>query len=372
MGNFKLVCPCLLGVEGLVAEELRRMDAENVEPQNGRVFFEGSQELIARANLSSRYSERVLILMGNFRALSFEELFQSVKALPWEQFIGKQDRFPVKGRSLDSKLASVPDCQSIIKKAIVERLKRHYRIPWFEETGRLYQIQFLILKDTVSVMIDTTGAGLHKRGYRANSTQAPIKETLAAAMVHLSRVRSDAYFLDPFCGSGTILIEAALYAFHIAPGLHRKFISESWSGLSPSVWRKERERAVDLIKRDADFIGVGYDIDPQALELTLANAKKAGVGSKIRVEKRGISEFQLDKEYGCVICNPPYGERLLDVRQAEDLYRIMGKVFERRHGWSYGIISPDDLFETCFGRKADKRRKLYNGMLKCQYYQYFK
>lgn len=368
---FQLVCPCLLGVEGLVADDLRSMGAQNVEPQNGRVVFEGNPEMLARANLCSRYAERVLVQLGSFRAVTFEQLFQGVKALPWEAWIGKADRFPVKGRSLSSKLSSVPDCQAIIKKAIVERLKLKYKVPWFEETGSLYQIQFLLMKDQVSVMIDTSGAGLHKRGYRANSTEAPIKETLAAAMANLSRVRRDGHFIDPFCGSGTLLIEAALYAMNIAPGLQRRFAAEEWA-FEAGVWQRERERAQDLVRRDSKFEAFGYDIDGAAVALTLDNAKKAGVIAHVHAEKRDISAFAPDADFGCVVCNPPYGERLLDIRQAEELYRKMGEVFVQKHGWNYSIISPDEQFEECFGRKADKRRKLYNGMIKCQLYMYFK
>jgi len=372
MEEFKLVCPCLLGIEGLVADELKFMDAKNVEPQNGRVVFDGSEEMIARANIGSRYGERILVQMGNFHALSFEELFQGVKALPWERWIGKNDVFPVKGRSLNSKLSSIPDCQSIIKKAVVERLKQKYNVNWFEETGTLYQIQFLIMKDNVSIMIDTSGAGLHKRGYRANSTEAPIKETLAAAMAYLARVRRDANFIDPFCGSGTVLIEAAMYALNIAPGMQRHFSAEHWANLDQGVWLREKKRAQDLIRRDSTFTAQGYDIDGAAISLTLENARKAGVIANIHAEKRDISDFISEGEYGCVICNPPYGERLLDIHQAEDIYRTMGNVFEQKHGWSYSIISPDETFEDCYGRKADRRRKLYNGMIKCQLYMYFK
>jgi putative N6-adenine-specific DNA methylase len=372
MSAYKLVIPCLMGVEGLVGNELRDMGAEHVEPQNGRVLFDGNMEMIARANLWSRYGERVLIQLAEFKALSFEELFQGVKAIPWENWIGKKEAFPVKGRSLSSKLASVPDCQSIVKKAVVERLKMKYGQSWFEETGSVHQIQFLILKDRVSILLDTSGAGLHKRGYRANSTEAPIKETLAAAMVYLSRVRRDANFLDPFCGSGTILIEAALYAMHMAPGLQRRFAAERWGVSDDAIWRRERQRAQDLVDRSVTFQGRGYDIDGQAVELALENARKAGVGSRIHVEKRDISLFRPTEDFGCVICNPPYGERLLDLKAAQELYRTMGKVFERKHGWNYTIISPDETFEECFGRKADRRRKLYNGMMKCQVYMYFK
>ncbi len=372
MSDLRMVCPCLLGVEGLVAEELRTMEARDVEPQNGRVLFCGDETILARANLNSRYSERVQILMGSFRAVTFEELFQGIKKIPWENWIGKQDRFPVKGSSLNSKLFSVPDCQSIVKKAIVERLRQRYRVPWFEETGALYQVQFLIMKDQVSVMLDTSGAGLHKRGYRANSMAAPIKETLAAAIVQLSRVRPDAHFVDPFCGSGTILIEAATYAMNIAPGLQRRFTAESWPSVPREIWMREKERAQSLIRRDAKFEGFGYDIDGAAIDLTIENARKAGVIARIHAEKRPVSEFRPDAQYGVVVCNPPYGERLLDTREAEKIYEEMGRVFVPQRGWNYTVISPDETFEEHFGRRADKRRKLYNGMLKCQVYQYFK
>lgn len=372
MEDLKLVCPCLLGIEGLVADELRRMDAKDVEAQNGRVVFGGGEELLARANLWSRFGERVMILMGEFEARSFEELFQGVKALPWERWIGKEDAFPVKGTSLSSQLASVPDCQSIIKKAVVERLKQKYSLAWFEETGPRIQLRFLIFKDKVSVMIDTSGEGLHKRGYRANSAQAPIKETLAAAMTELSRVRRDANLIDPFCGSGTILIEGALRALNIAPGIGRRFAAEEFSALGPQVWRRERERARELEKRDVPFTAFGYDSDPAAAALTLDNARKAGVGDRVRAQARDISAFRAEGDAGFVICNPPYGERLLDLKQAQELYRTMGRVFAPKPRWSYSVISPDDSFEQCFGRRADRRRKLYNGMIRCQYYMYFK
>lgn len=254
----------------------------------------------------------------------------------------------------------------------MERLKGKYHLNWFEETGTLHQIQFLIMKDHVSVMLDTSGAGLHKRGYRANSTEAPIKETLAAAMAYLSRVRRDGIVIDPFCGSGTILVESALYAKNIAPGLQRSFTAERWKNIPSAVWQQERARARDLVRRDASFAGYGYDIDGAAVNLTLENARKAGVISCIHAEKRDVADFQPLGERGDVICNPPYGERLLDIRAAEELYRTMGKVFTPKKKWSYNIISPDETFEECYGRKADRRRKLYNGMIKCQFYMYYK
>lgn len=372
MNNYKFVAPCLMGIEGILSNELRFMGAENVKADNGRVFFEGDSSILARTNIRSRYAERILLLLGSFTALSFEELFQRVKNIPWENFIEKDSQFPVKGNCLSSSLHSVPDCQSIIKKAVVERLRKSYQIDWFEETGALCQIQFLILKNNVSIMLDTSGAPLHKRGYRANSNSAPIKETLAAALVDLSRVRSNHIVIDPCCGSGTILIEAAQKALNIAPNLHRKFISEQWNFIPESVWKEERERARECIKTDVNFQGYGYDIDENALIIAEENAVKAGVSQYITFEQRDIVDFDESLSRATVICNPPYGERLLDIKSAENIYRIMGDKFTPHQGWSYTIISPDDDFEKCFGRTADKRRKLYNGMIKCQVYMYFK
>lgn len=370
--QMKFSVPCLLGLEGLIADELRRMDAQNVAAQNGRVDFEGDETVLARANICSRYAERILIRMGSFRAETFEELFQGVKKIPWEMFIGEKDAFPVKGYSLDSKLFSVSDCQAIIKKAVVERLKAKYNLNWFEETGTVYQIQFSIMKDTVTLFIDSTGAGLHKRGYRPVANAAPIKETLAAAMAELARVRHYHTLYDPMCGSGTILIEGAMKALNIAPGIHRTFACEKFPMIDAEIWRQERARAGDLVIRDADFKAFGSDVDFNALQIAQENARRAGVAMKIDFSKRDIKDFKRRSEKGTVICNPPYGERMLDIKNAEDIYRTMGKIFTPEHGWAYYIITPDEEFETVFGRKADKRRKLYNGMIKCQLYMYFK
>ena len=370
--NMTFCAPCLLGVEGLVAEELRDMGCENVRAENGRVLFEGDYATLVRANLNSRYSERILILLKSFRATTFEQLFEGVKSIPWENFLHQEDEFPVSGSSLSSKLYSVPDCQAIIKKAVVERLKTKYHVSWFQETGPLHRIRFRLLKDEASVMLDTSGEGLHKRGYRRNSAEAPIKETLAACLVKLARVRPDGNFIDPFCGSGTLLIEAAMLAMNMAPGANRAFQAERWLDAQPKVWQAERERAVSLAKTDVAFRAVGYDIDPAAVSLSLENAKKAGVIAHVRAEVRDVRQFSEEGPFGCVVCNPPYGERLLDLREAEKLYKVMGERVERRKGWSYSVITPDEEFENMFGRKADKRRKLYNGMIKCQYYQYFK
>lgn len=366
------VAPCLLGVEGLAADELRELGAGEVRAENGRVLFSGGPEMLARANICCRYPERIGILLGEFPAVSFEELFQGVRALPWEDFLGKADAFPVTGSTLSSQLHSVPDCQSIIKKAVVERLKAKYKLGWFPEEGPVHRVRFRILKDRVSMSIDTSGAGLHKRGYRPASNAAPMKETLAAALVKLMRLRPDGTFFDPFCGSGTLVIEAASLAMGIAPGVGRGFAAEGWDGADAGVWSRERERARDLERRDSGFHGTGYDIDPAAVDLTLENARRAGVAGAVRAEVRDIRGFREDGPYGCVCCNPPYGQRLLDQESAKELARVMGRAFVPRRGWSYGVITPEEDFEGLFGRPADKRRKLYNGMIRCQFYHYFK
>ncbi len=370
--DIKFSAPCLLGLEGLVADELRQMEAINVEARNGRVDFEGNENILARANICSRYSERILIRLAEFPATSFEELFQGVKSIAWEDWIGRKDAFPVKGYSLNSKLHSVSDCQSIIKKAVVERLKDRYGISWFEESGPVYQIQFSIMKDTVTVFIDTSGAGLHKRGYRPVANAAPIKETLAAAMAELARVRHYHTLYDPMCGSGTIVIEGAMKAMNIAPGLRRSFAAERFDSLPENCWMQERSRAADLILHGTEFKAYASDIDSRSLETANENARRAGVNMKIDFSKRDIRDFTKKSEKGTVISNPPYGERMGDIKEAEELYRIMGQKFQAERGWAYYVISPDEDFERFFGRKADKRRKLYNGMIKCQLYMYYK
>lgn len=371
MSKYNLVAPCIFGVEGILAAELRRMDAENVEAENGRVLFSGDESMIARANINSRFAERILINVGSFTATTFTQLFDGVKALPLEKYIASDDEFPVKGWSINSELHSIPDCQSIIKKAAVERLKSVYKIDWFEETAAKVQIQFSILKNDVTIMIDTTGFGLHKRGYRENSTEAPIKETLAAAMCDIARIFPDTTIYDPFCGSGTILIEAALMAKKMAPGLKNFFAAERFGFIDASVWQAERARARDAILTDIDFHAYGFDIDPAAVKLTMENAKKAGVDKYITVKQQDISDFKMQDGKAIVITNPPYGERLLDIQGAEQLYKIMGKVFEGENK-RFFIISPHDEFELFYGKKSDKRRKLYNGMIKCQLFMYMK
>jgi len=370
--NMNFVIPCLLGLESLIANELKQLEAENVRAENGRVLFSGDENILARVNINSRFAERVQILVSEFEARSFEELFQGTKAAPWEDWIGQLDAFPVKGYSINSTLFSVSDCQSIIKKAIVERLKLKYKIPWFEETGPIHQVQFSIMKDKVSLLLDTSGPGLHKRGYRPVSNLAPIKETIAASLCDLSRLRPYHTLYDPMCGSGTILVEGAMMAMNIAPGVNRNFSAERWEIIPQKVWTQERERARSLVNRDVDFYGYGSDIDANAIEIAKENAKRAGVEDKLNFEVCDLKDFSPKTDRGTLICNPPYGERLLDIEEARKLYKIMGQKFPRQRGWSYTVISPSEEFEADFGRKADKRRKLYNGMIKCQVYMYYK
>ncbi len=370
--NINFVIPCLLGMESLIAGELKELGAENVAAENGRVLFSGDENILARVNICSRFAERVQILVGSFEARSFEELFQGAKALAWEEWIGSLDAFPVKGYSINSTLFSTRDCQAIIKKAVVERLKSKYKIEWFEETGPVHQIQFSIMKDKVSMLIDTSGMGLHKRGYRLDANGAPIKETLAAALCSLSHLRPYHKLYDPMCGSGTILVEGAMMAANMAPGINRSFSAERFGVINRAVWAEERERAKSLVRPIDDFMAYGSDIDPKAIEIAKINAERAGVGSKIQLKVADVSSFRPETEKGTLICNPPYGERLLDLAECEKIYKAMGKAFEQKRGWSYSIISPDEEFEKAFGRKADKRRKLYNGMIKCQLFMYYK
>ena len=372
MQKFKMVAPTIFGVEGILADELKRLGAENIQSENGRVFFEGDINMLAKANIWLRTAERVLIVVGRFHATSFEELFNNVYALNFEDYIGVKDAFPVTGYSISSALHSIPDCQAIIKKAIVKKLSKKYNVSWFEETGPLHKVRFSIQKNDVTVCIDTSGEGLHKRGYRANSLEAPIKETLAAAMCYTARIYPDTKLYDPFCGSGTILIEAALMAKNIAPGIRRFFAAERFSEDFAKAFSEERKSALDKIQKDVEFRAMGSDIDENAVKLTMENAKKAGVSDVVSAKISDVSNFSLPDERMLLITNPPYGERLLDIKNAEKLYKVMGEKMQKGLGKKYFIISPNDDFEEFFGRPADKRRKLYNGMIKCQLYMYFK
>lgn len=368
--EYTYIAPCLFGLESILSGELKRLDAGNVRASDGKVEFTGDLSMLARANLNLRTAERVLIKLGEFDAHTFTELFDGVRALPFEEFIGRQDAFPVKGYSIHSALHSIPDCQKIIKKAAVERLKETYGINWFEETGPVHQIQFSILKDRATILLNTSGAGLHKRGYRKNANEAPIKETLAAGMLDLAFVKKDTQLYDPFCGSGTILIEAALRALNLPAGINRTFAAEKWDALPGSIWKEERARGLDLIRKDAHFCAFGSDIDRNAVELALDNAHKAGVAERVRIRIRDVKDFKVPETPATVVTNPPYGERLLDIEQARAIEEMMGRVF-RRGTTGYYIISPDEEFETHFGRKANKKRKLYNGMLRCNFYMYY-
>lgn len=371
MTNIRIVCPCHFGLESTLKFEVTKIGGHDISVSDGRVAFSGDFGTLVRANLWLSTAERVLVQLAEFDAHSFEELFQGTKSAPFEDFIGAEDRFPVKGYSLNSDLHSVPDCQSIIKKAAVERLKGKYGISYFEETGALYQIRFSILKNHVTIFLDSTGEGLHKRGYRRNSNAAPIKETLAAGIVDLAHIRGDSIVCDPFCGSGTILIEAAYKALNIAPGLKRRFAADNWAIIPSGLWESERKDALDAIKKDTDFFAYGYDIDAECVALTQENCRKAGIQKRVTVKQADIKDYE-NLPNTVTVCNPPYGERLLELREAEKLYSIMGQRFGADRERPCFVISPHEEFEKLFGKTAHKRRKLYNGMLKCQLYMYFK
>ena len=368
--EFTLVAPCFFGTESTLSFEVRRLGAQNVQVTDGRVAFSGGPEMIAAANLNLRTAERVLLLLKTFPASTFDELFDGVNAIPWEELIPADAQFPVKGSSLSSQLSSVPACQSIVKKAVVKRLQAGHKTVTLPETGALYKIRFAIRKNVVEVMLDTSGDGLHKRGYRRNATLAPIKETLAAAIADVGRVRRDSLVQDPFCGSGTLVIEAAQKALNIAPGLRRRFAAEQFDFVPAAVWREQRQKALDETKLDAAFEGVGYDIDPAAVALANANAKLAGVGERCRFEVADVKDFTAAQN-AIVLTNPPYGERLGDAAEAAGLARTLGQVWQRHPGQGLYAITADAEFETHFGKKAARRRKIYNGMIPCQLYMYF-
>lgn len=370
--KLEFCCPTLFGLEGIVADELRfEGKLDNVRAENGRVFFAGDARTLAWANLNLRCAERVLVRLGTFPATSFDMLFEGVRALPWEDFIPVNGAFPVKGHSLNSALHSIPDCQKIIKRAVVQRLSEKYKVNWFEETGARCQIQFAIMNDRAELYLDTSGAGLHKRGYRANANAAPLRETLAAAMVKLARWRGRDAFLDPFCGSGTLPIEAALIAMRRAPGMVRSFDAERWDWVGAPIWKAVREEAVARVLPDADFTIQGSDIDPENVRLAVDNARKAGVLHTVRFDQADATRLDYTGREGVLFANPPYGERMLDIQSAERLYTAFGNATSGTALRQY-IISSDAAFERFYGRKADKRRKLYNGMIKCDLYMYFK
>ena len=371
MNEFKLCVPCLLGLEGPISDELRRMKMQDIHNENGRVYFAGGAQEIARANINLRIGERVLLELGRFKAETFDELFERTKALPWEQLIPRDAAFPVKGYSLNSKLFSVSDCQKIIKKAVVERMKASYGVGWLEETGDRYQIQFSIVRDIAEIFIDTTGDPLYKRGYKQQSNIATIRETLAASMVKLARYRGRETFIDPFCGSGTIAIEAAMTSLGIMPGARRSFDAELWGFYDNRVFARLKEEYIAKERREQLPI-FAYDIDPECVAITEANARRAGVEGCIRVAVGDALKLDYPSERAVMITNPPYGQRMMDVEQARRIYTALGHRTVGNNGLKKYIITSDAEFERFYGRRADKKRKLYNGMIKCDLYMYFK
>lgn len=369
MANFEFSVPTLFGLEGLAGDELRRLDMENVRVENGRVLFSGDERALAKANVRLRTGERVLIVLADFKATTFEQLFQGVMATPLENFIPKDGQFPVKGHCLNSQLMSVPDCQAIIKKAASKRLGEKYGMSWLPETGTKYQLQFSIMNDRVQLYLDTSGPGLHKRGYRAHGNDAPLRETLAAAMVMLTRYRGREFVWDPFCGSGTIPIEAAFIAKNKAPGMYRRFSAEAYAWMPPEVWGDVRTEA-----KDKEFKGnykiLGSDNDPKCVSLAMANARKAQVDNLIEFRDGDATRMDLPAQSGILICNPPYGQRMMEQQSAQRLYRALGAHLKNANEWKKYIITSEPEFEHYFGRRADKKRKLYNGMIKCDYYMY--
>lgn len=366
------VAPCRFGLEKTLSFELKRLGTENVRAEDGRVFFSGDAATCARANVFCSTAERICVLLGQFRAETFDELFEGIKKLPLSDFIGRNDQFPNKGSSLKSKLTSIPAIQKIVKKAMAVNLGVAYGVNTLPEKGALCQIRFSLMKNEFTLMLDTSGDGLHKRGYRAESNAAPIRETLAACIADIARVRENDLVVDPFCGSGTLLIESAYKALNIAPGMNRRFAGEHMKFLPKEAWEAARKEARENIKTDANFKALGFDSDPECVRLTNENAKKAGVEKYVRAELRDISDFKRPERPAKIITNPPYGERMLEVEQARELYAVMGKRLLPLGGNQLYVITPDEEFENIFGAKADKNRKLYNGMLMCRLYSYYK
>lgn len=370
MEQFEIIIPTLFGLEAFVGRELKALGYTPSKVEDGRVTFSGDMRAVALANLWIRCGERVLIKLAEFEAVTFDELFEKTKTVLWGEWIPKDAAFPVKGYCLKSKLASTRDCQAIIKKSIAGVLSAKYGTDWLEETGPLYQIQFSILKDRVTLMLDTSGDGLHKRGYRRASNAAPLKETIAAAMIQLSHWKYEYPLADPFCGSGTIPIEAAMLKQNIAPGLTRPFSSEKFVQFPAGLWQQCRIEAKSA-QKNVPLEIYASDIDSTVLDVARTNAEIAGVGGHIRFSRQDAKTLHISVPYGTLICNPPYGERLSDIQSCETLYRHIGKAFSSLDQWSYYIITSHTQFEALFGQKANKKRKLYNGMIQCNIYQYF-
>lgn len=372
MNKYILTAPCGFGLEAVVKREIMDLGFEIESVDDGKVSFYGDEKAIAKANINLRTCERILIEVAKFDAYTFDELFEKTKSIKWSKYISIDGQFPVKkASSVKSTLFSPSDIQSIVKKAIVESLKKDYKVDWFEETKEEYPIRVFIKKDQVAIYIDTSGESLHKRGYREIASQAPISETLAAAIVKLTPWRAQRPLIDPFCGSGTILIEACMNELKIAPGKNRSFISEEFSFISKDVWIEERQNAISNEIKDIEFLVEGYDIDDDVLSIARENAKIAGVEKYIHFQKRDVRNLTSSKQYGFIITNPPYGERLEDRKTVANLYSDLKEPFSKLDTWSFFIITSFEEFEQYFGRKASKKRKLYNGMLKTDLYQYF-
>ena len=368
--EYTLIATATFGLEKVVADELRELGYDDLTIENGKVTFQGSEMDIVTCNMWLRTADRVLIKMAEFKAESFEELFQGTLKVEWGDIIPETGFMHVVGKSVKSKLFSVPDCQSITKKAVVESMKRKYNKEVFPEDGATYKIEVAILKDIVTLTLDTTGPGLHKRGYREFAGEAPLKETLAAALVLLSKWEPSRILADPFCGSGTIAIEAAMIGKNIAPGINRSFVSEGWDIIPKKLWEDMRKYARNSIN-DKEFRILASDINGRVLKTARDNAQKAGVADYIAFQRMDMKEFRNKKRYGFIITNPPYGERMGNAKEIENLYKDMGEVFQQLKDWSYFVITSYEDFEKCFGEKSDKNRKLYNGRIKCYYYQYF-
>ena len=372
MKMYQLVAPCHFGLEAVLKREIYDLGYEITQVEDGRVTFEGDAEAICRANVFLRTAERVLLLVGRFRATTFDELFEGVKALPWEEYLPKDAKFWVKkASSIKSKLFSSSDIQSIVKKAVVERLKREYEVEWFPEDGAAYPIRVFLLKDEVMVTLDTSGESLHKRGYRTMTSKAPLTETLAAALLMLTPWKADRIFVDPFCGSGTFPIEAAMMAANIAPGMHREFIAEQWTNLiDRKLWYETVEEAEEMVDTSVSVDIQGYDIDGEVVKAARENAKRAGVADMIHFQERPVSELRHPKKFGFIVTNPPYGERLEDKKDLPELYTQIGEAYRNLDSWSMYMITSYEDTEKYIGRKADKNRKIYNGMLKTYFYQF--
>lgn len=372
MKKMELIAPCHFGLEAVLKREILDLGYEISEVEDGRVAFYGDADAICRANIFLRTAERILLKVGSFRAVTFEELFDKTKELPWEDYIPQNGKFWVaKAASVKSKLFSTSDIQSIMKKAMVRRMQERYCVEWFPENGASYPVRVFLMKDIVTVGIDTTGISLHKRGYREVSGKAPITETLAAALIMLTPWRKDRILVDPFCGSGTFPIEAAMMAANIAPGMNRSFLSEKWDNLiTKKNWYDVIDEANDMICDDVEVDIQGYDVDSSVIKIARRNAREAGVEHLIHFQERDVKDLNHPKKYGFIITNPPYGERLEDKKDLPDLYRAFGESFKRLDSWSAYMITSYDDAERYFGRKADKNRKIYNGMLKTYYYQF--